>query len=1051
MLYSSFRFTLSDMMRYFEHFDPVLYRFDEVHGLNDDIIQQIKSYIQPQVLRISDEFTEYELYQDLGLIYGTDEPIVQYIDIINLIRKKLISEYLNIDGLGRLFNVKYFQYEWDMHMNINYNAHTQSYYRDHFIHQVKDAYECMVLLDKLNLLENMRENIMSSNTNTSDYLQSMINSEFYQIKCNNTYYEIYSKIFDGLPDGNVNTAVDSETRDKLIRKNTINNILKSVLIIAGLFHDISYPILHEAGRQDKLSAYLPIAHYFLHSSYSFQQLRAQLSTSLLFSVFSEKAIKSAYETAGSDHNDHGMLSALALLLFFYHNGIIHGLTPTKRAAIEMAALVIADHTIIWKVIDKKGTDYYDMVNYRNPASFLLRFCDDLQEWGRMYFYMSKYRTMRVCQSCKLPILDCEEWLGPKTRPAVFHRTRCGCSDFNQSFPERPAVGDATAIGGQWMSVVRNDYEKNSTGHFVISDMKYRRLNHIKACDIVRFIRMPVLQPEKRSGLRSYFLFLPRETLMGLQVTPAPSPSRPMSITENDTYLVHVDYNLFSLLQTTFMGDNFAKFRSDDLNKVKVLIQNSVGFPNIVIHSDITNNPVTLKVKIIERFLSNASARCERILEEFVSLALEGASMFGGCGDAQEIYGYCEKKRKEIFLNWAACFEGEDNKLIYAHPNYNEDTIDKLFPDQLFPHGKTLKDIAEHDKENIDMFKWINVLAHNNAFAERAHFFLQMTHLLLDPNSTFTIDEIETALEPIFGNRAEASQDWVSETDENPTLIKQKEPVLIPDTELRNVILGMNGVLSELRAWLPPKENTVFPTLDLFLQAADVGYKMRSLDLYQLKINAIDIQSFINKFQDILTDSCQKLFDPSFFMSCVASIYTASLKNNMAENINMYIKLLTAEKLLLAFLDQAAFIKENSAAKDKINDSVHTIITHITNVFLDELLISNNKNPVWRHSIEDLLLDFFEQVSKQLRHYDGTKPVVENGFHSEYKEDCYWYANSYKNEKRSNEIASAIGEYVRSSHYRDFLKCKRGQSFLDSQADLYFFYRLSRASQSKAYI
>ena len=998
----SFRFSLQDMVRYLEVFDAEQYRYSDI---SKNTLCNIKKDVKIQSIRDTDEYGQFGLYQELGLIYGAEEPIAQYIHIIDLVRRKIVGEYLDIDGLGRLLNARYFQYEWEMHLENSYSEHRPSFYRDHFIHQIKDAYACMVLMDEWGLLTKMRENVSSYNTNFADYLENMANAEASQI-CNTCSYGI---ICNNMSNNNRNINKSKE----LIRQNIIENIIKSALIMAGLFHDNGYPIQYDMKRQDNLSKFLPTAHHFINTTNNFQQIRAHLSNSFLFRIVDESNIRDAYIKAGDEADgDHGMLSALAFLLYFYENGAVHGLSPAKRAAVELAALIMADHTIKWKAADDdKGKKYYDMINYRNPGSFLFRFCDDLQEWGRLYFYLTCNKTLRICQKCRLPIVDCEQWGGARRMPEVYHRTVCGCSPAkNAPFPSHPAGEMGTILGGQWAPVVRNDYELNSTGHFVISDMKYRRLNHVKTCDSVRFLQMP--------GRRSDFLFLPRERLLeGHIMLPESDKADPLAKPAIKSYLVHIDYNLFSLLQTTFMGNRFAEFRSQDLSKLKIIIQNSIDFPNTVIHSDITDNPITLKVKILERFLSGAAARCERALEEFVSHSMSKKNRIPAGITPQNIYetltdpmvtgSKCRIAKDEILEHWLICAS-------------KEPTLDGL---------------------------------------ERYNASCLIIKLLLHPGAIYNTDDINAAMESTDTRGALMELiSWLPSAKDTKSLYFLSEEDFFKEAIKSGFKLRGYGYEKSID-WDKGNDRMIerggYPEHECEKTSPDKD----ETDKYP------QIDTFKDRFKALLESAKSFIFANDYLKAIIKSLYLGKRSTNPIKQIEVniegmvefYVNLLIASKLMLAFLDLCtdALSKDNKLSNKCmygiIKKTAGDLVDYLVSYFQKDKLLQSSSDIAWYESASILIRDFFVQETKQLRHFSGMKPTVEAESRTDWDEENYLYAytNKSKDKFELHKVDIAIKEYTRPRHYLRFLHSMPGEAILDSYADMHFFYKLSRASQESA--
>ena len=74
----------------------------------------------------------------------------EYLEMLNLVRDKFIYDYTGIEGLCQFFAPAYFEYEWGMHLEIDYDRHESKYYRDHYVHQIRNLYEMFSLLDDFN-------------------------------------------------------------------------------------------------------------------------------------------------------------------------------------------------------------------------------------------------------------------------------------------------------------------------------------------------------------------------------------------------------------------------------------------------------------------------------------------------------------------------------------------------------------------------------------------------------------------------------------------------------------------------------------------------------------------------------------------------------------------------------------------------------------------------------------------------------------------------------------------------------------------------------------
>ena len=55
---------------------------------------------------------------NIDLIYDNAKLSEEFTKIYDLFYNKIICKYLNIEGLERLFNEKYMEFEWNMHLEL---------------------------------------------------------------------------------------------------------------------------------------------------------------------------------------------------------------------------------------------------------------------------------------------------------------------------------------------------------------------------------------------------------------------------------------------------------------------------------------------------------------------------------------------------------------------------------------------------------------------------------------------------------------------------------------------------------------------------------------------------------------------------------------------------------------------------------------------------------------------------------------------------------------------------------------------------------------------
>ena len=372
---------------------------------------------------------EYSYIQEnLKLVYSDPSDVKDDIDAYYLTEERIIHRYLAIPQLDKMFDEDYFNFEWDMHVGQNFNEHRNDYYRDHFIHQIRDMYMMLDLLDKFGFYDAASHILQKKSfSKISDY----VGKKFLAFKFDDhaPQYELLQKIYSAIK--------DSQGPDFILDKTTYISdyyyryVIYASSMLSALFHDMGYPICHFLEVRHRLSDYNPTLYMFTQNTTdSFDQLASLLNPSLLFALVPTHSIKASLQASKSGKYNHGAYSAIAFLLQFYNNGVIFSLSPEKQCAIELAALAIYNHTEKFNIIAyDRSNGYYAPFFQQNPVSFLLRLCDDLQEWDRRYFEISRSSDLLFCQECGAPLM----------KTANGDETRYGCLCSGRSELRRPDI------------------------------------------------------------------------------------------------------------------------------------------------------------------------------------------------------------------------------------------------------------------------------------------------------------------------------------------------------------------------------------------------------------------------------------------------------------------------------------------------------------------------------------------------------------------------------------------------------------------------------------
>lgn len=425
------------MKDFYKRFNPVVFKY----GLSESDIEDYNILEDfENIYQFSDLTKTYygETIKNIDLVYADKNRSDDIIELFSLISDKIIGRYLNIEGLEHLFSEKYIDFEWDMHMGIDYKKHKMKYYRDHFIHQIRNAYCIHKILDDNKgggILHYIKKVLKEPDkSKVSSYVYKCIQQQ--KVK---GYFPGYDK--------NVFDFTKYNTDDFYYR-----NVIFMASYMAALFHDIGYPEVHNTLNQNRITEYIANIYNAETSGFDFTRLKALLQNSLLFRVVSFIEIRSRME---DEKPDHGVFSAIIFLLNFYENGVIESLEPYKRCALELAALAIYNHTNKYSYSFDTTENQYVRISFMlNPISYLLRICDDMQEWDRVYFELSKASNLIVCNNCRLPII----------RNRIEHergnpyRYICGCMfEDNKKTPFDPVF----------------EYDSN---------FRYRRIYNVIVCD-----------------------------------------------------------------------------------------------------------------------------------------------------------------------------------------------------------------------------------------------------------------------------------------------------------------------------------------------------------------------------------------------------------------------------------------------------------------------------------------------------------------------------------------------------------------------------------------
>lgn len=292
------------------------------------------------------------------LLYGREDAKEQLCLLETL--EKFLHEYIGIEGLEELFINNYGAIENGIFMEHDSEGNSKNI-REHAKHQMKNAYLGSVFLRECGYMRNMAENIYRGQSAVTQYLKSAAAA-------------------------NIRKTGKSMEESAILKK--LEELSYKIVMVSSLLHDIGYPLAYYLRCARQMTDYPPYLKILCPAvKVQFPELKAYLLDSKLFQLVSQEEIAQKYEK-----NDHGVLSALSLLMHFYHNGRVYSLNGVERCIIEMSAIAIYRHT-------DRFCEKERMVYLTDPISYMVRLCDDMQEWERFKVTINEKHNYLQCGNC----------------------------------------------------------------------------------------------------------------------------------------------------------------------------------------------------------------------------------------------------------------------------------------------------------------------------------------------------------------------------------------------------------------------------------------------------------------------------------------------------------------------------------------------------------------------------------------------------------------------------------------------------------------------------
>ncbi len=290
-----------------------------------------------------------------------------------------LHEYIGIHGLEELWVNNYGVIENNIFLEHNRYGKS-AHIREHAKHQMKNAYLGSVLLLECGYVKDMAQNIYEAEGNVTRYLV--------QQAWNVVVEE--SQAGEG-PKMTLEKGI-AACREVVLLK--LEEWSYKIFMLSSLLHDIGYPLEYFLRSAKELADYPPYLKILSPTvKTDFSEIKAHLLGSQLFKLIDHGLIKEKYEA-----DNHGVLSAVSFLMHFYYGGMVHSLNREERCILEMTAIAVYRHTDRFK-------DGFRMVYKKDPISYMVRLCDDLQEWDRFRIQISNKHNYLQCGNCGRILLE----------------------------------------------------------------------------------------------------------------------------------------------------------------------------------------------------------------------------------------------------------------------------------------------------------------------------------------------------------------------------------------------------------------------------------------------------------------------------------------------------------------------------------------------------------------------------------------------------------------------------------------------------------------------
>lgn len=303
-----------------------------------------------------------QIYESLKAVYRREDALEEICLIDNVLG--ILNKHICIEGMEYLLLNNYAEIENHIFFEHTHNGEPKRI-REHYKHQFRNAYLGLLFLDRYKLSESVVDCILRERNEYTGYILCMTGIAEMEHKKN----------------GGKGIGIEDARK-------TVKDVIYKAFFLSALFHDIGYPLAYYFRMSTQIHGFTPFFKIINPGMKAeFVEIKALLNNSLLFRLTCTEEIESKYK-----EDDHGCLSALSFLMNFYFSGRIYSISEKERCIVEVAAVAIYKHT-----------NHYDgnkRMHFRDdPVSFLLRMCDDLQEWQRFSIVINDAHNFLRCSDC----------------------------------------------------------------------------------------------------------------------------------------------------------------------------------------------------------------------------------------------------------------------------------------------------------------------------------------------------------------------------------------------------------------------------------------------------------------------------------------------------------------------------------------------------------------------------------------------------------------------------------------------------------------------------